>query len=286
MSVGRPVALAVLLLTAFSVSFLGATTGDPGGDDAPDNIQDAKLLTAPGKYSGNLTPTGDADWYKIEAADLDLVDVPVCFEAKASGSDALTHVDLTFDTEKTRVVRGELNPDVNPGLGLVTPAFKKAYSGLNPEDDNVSKGDYNLSLSVLDLDDLNGDAATGLDAPSLDSATDPIQVPDPCFGGTLDLNDTADAFSFHAEDWQKIAFTFVNATDEPVNATLVGPDGTEYGPYSTSDGDVVYEVPVDTSGGWSLELSGTTTDTSTSYLFGLSLVEDPEEEEEGCSPYC
>lgn len=289
MTLRRPVALALLLLLAFSISFLGATIGDPGGEDAPDTLEDAKTLPAPGNYEGNLSPHGDADWYKMEAVDLDLVDVPVCFEAtaqKTNGQDALADVDLTFDEGRTQLVRDELNPDRNVNLGLVASSFAKAYTGLHPVSANHSYGPYELSVDVLDVDDLDGDGGTGLDAPSLDNATDPISIPSACFGGTLDLNDTEDAFAFDAAADELISLTFTNVSDLPVNATLISPDGIEYGPYDTSGTTSVYNVSVDTSGTWTLSLSGTSTDTSTSYLTGLSTTLDPEEEENGCSPYC
>lgn len=293
MAQGRVVAVALLVLLSQAAVVLASHDDgqdDAGsGGDAPDTIGEAYGLPMPGTYGGNLTPSGDADWYRLAAVDTDVVDVPACLEATATGDKALADIDLTFDEAKTQLAIAELSPDQAPEIGLATPSFSEVYTGLHPVSANYSTGVYEFSLSVLDLDELTGDASTGDDAPSWGSTKDLPSIPSACFGGTLAENDTADAYSFQGSADERVLLTFTHTGDETVSVTLISPSGDIHGPYTPTAEDTVHEISLDEDGEWTMQASSSSTDTSTSYLTGFTLANDPEEEEEedqGCHPYC
>lgn len=289
MASARVVAVAFLLLTVPASLVVGSSGSDDAssGTDAPDRYDRALGLETVGTYSGELSPDGDADWYKLSGVNVSISDTEACATVTVTGDHGLAEVNVTVEGSGNVSAEDTFNPDIDPEFGLASGAYDRAVIGLRPFDGDDSTGPYDLTVDVLELDELDGDGSSGSDAPALDSSGDPVTIPGACFGGELADGDTSDAYAIEASQGQAFAFNLAGKGSEVLDVTLVDPDGVEHGPFSGDDGSTVHRVSVDTTGTWTFEAAGPG-DKSIPYIVGLSLIDDPEEEEDerNCQPYC
>lgn len=299
MGKGRAATLALLLLTVPATLAPAGSQDDAGsGGDAPDRYVDAYDLGGPGTYEGVLSPNGDADWLALNAAHDQLQGDSGCLEASVSGHEALADLDVSLQGNRNHSTVAQLNPDHEPGIGLVAHDMDEAVMGLRPLEENQSTGNWNLSVDMRGLDERFGDGGTGGDAPALEDDADPVDVARPCVGGALEAGDTADAYAMEANTDQEITITAFHTADEEVNVTLHDPEGLLETTISTSGGVATGTADVYANGTWELEITGGS-DLEASYFVGVTLAYDEDDDEDDecedddedcddrkCRPYC
>lgn len=259
-----------LLLAAALVASVAGVHGavplqdDAGsGADAGDAPDDATLLASPGAYQGNLSTPTDADWYRLSrSTNAICVDAHVEGPSLANATLGLQRSDQGLPFETLPSVEGTHNPSEALDLAVASPDVDQAYLGLDPTytlsgapGPDAGAGQYTFDLQVTPVTSVTGDAGAPGDAPAPDHGT-PHPLPDACFGGVLDPDDSpadadgdADVYAFEVEETGTAALSLVTTQGgtADTNATLVAPNGTEV--LSVASGGLG-EAPLSEKGTW------------------------------------
>lgn len=282
------VVLAVILAVAALASAgpvpgIHGDAGTPG--DAGDSPAEATELPSSGTYNGTLAPPGDADWYVLKSP----VDRSLCYQAVIDGQ-AYANATLSLTQGLAPAVTRPILPAHVLDLGIAAPTTSKVFLGLTPTQAvhdqgsaETSLGSYRFDLQAFRHDDLGpGDAGTGQDAGEAPATG--IAVEDPCIGGDLEPEvDTADTFTFQAEEGELVAISLAQAASAPIRLSLVSPSGDTR---ATIQEGGFADVALDETGIWSVQASlfGTTDQQlEIDYMIGLT-VNGPEPPP--CRPGC
>lgn len=298
MSSARIPILIALLLMVSSMGALGIVTGNDAGSgsDAPDN-RDRALGLEPGVYYGNLTPapdrTRDVDWYAAEQPSDDLEDSSTKWGTPRTTSLSCTLVNATSPRPVEVLVEEPAVPDAkvdttvggtdNASIGLVGPAYSDALVGVvAPEPGTIAS--YRFELDRTSLSEI---PSAGVDP----APTSPKPIPSPCFGDDIAEGDTRDGWTFSADEDERALITFASEGDRADQLSLRDPHDQVAERVSSSGSIQVTEVDLDRGGTWQIdvEASQSNAEAQQTYVIGISILDDPEEEEEEkspCRPHC
>lgn len=277
---GGRIAIVLLVAAAMVAQASAAVQNDAGsGTDAPDTMEDALYLKAPGTYTGNFTSVDVKDWYKVKLKDSR--HDPVCVSSRFVSEALLDgHVVAVSGDSATEAV-GKAAPLRTNYRAVASDGFTGGFLGASPQSAPGSLVKYDFTLVARGQGELpSPDAGTGKDAGNTTATA--TSITSPCVGGILDpaSGDTTDVFSFDGQLGDRFLFSLSEASDL-VTTTLRAPSGALL---DTITGTNLTAVKLPETGTYTLTTSTSSADTS---YYVLALCgPDCGPPEDPCHPMC
>lgn len=274
----RALVVALTLFIAPGGAAWGAVGDGPLFGDASDDRSDPTAVD-PGEHDGALAPPGDADWYRLDTDN----GGPTCVELALEG-DATARFNMTMPNGPDYLVEGNLTPDEDRKMGLAVPTFQHTTFGLYPLGPVGSVGTYTFEIQTEGLGPTTQDHQDGHPEDPGQPPSDPgnasapgnaTETPGPCIQNTLNASQ-GQAIDFNVTEGDRITLSIAQPADGRVQASLEDPSNRTrgmVGPTEDADGLVITET-VDEPGTWTLEASNPQGTGATTYLIGLSVLDD------------